>query len=88
LPNQEYRWRLLQVPLELTALQGNIAVDELSQPMLHLHGTFSAADMRAYGGHIKEAEVAGTCEIFIHLLDGKELHRSLNDDVGLKLLDL
>lgn len=82
-----YTWKRLEEALEITSLQGNLAWDG-DVPFLHLHGNFSNSNMQTYGGHVKEAEVAGTCEIFLHIWDKDALRRRQDDAVGLKLLDI
>ncbi len=89
LETREYKWKKLDQLLEITSLQGNFAQDDQGETMLHLHGSFSDTDMQAYGGHIKELAVAATCEVFIHgWFDKEPLRRTLDDEIGLKLLDL
>lgn len=64
-----YESKKLDELLEITSLQGNVAWEaplDSGKPFLHIHGTFANAEMRAYGGHIMELEVGGTCEIFLH----------------------
>lgn len=91
LSSQQYSWTKLEEPLELTNLTGNIAwsAGQQSEPALHLHATVSDASLHASGGHLQEAETAGTVEVFIHRwLSDDGLHRSRDEDVGLNLLDL
>lgn len=88
LSEQQYEWNMIEEPLEILNLQGNIAFDETGNPIFHLHGTFSRADMSALGGHIKDLEVAGTCEILVQHWGDDKIMRSHDDQVGLSLLDL
>ncbi|MDB5185581.1 MAG: protein of unknown function superfamily protein [Candidatus Saccharibacteria bacterium] len=84
---QQYNFKKLDQLLEITSLQGNIAwVD--NKPFVHLHGTFSNAEMQGLGGHVKELEVGGTCEIYIHTWEGEPIARVLDAETGLPLLDL
>lgn len=85
--DKEYHFTELEGDLEVCSLNGNIAHDESGKPMIHIHATISDADLRAFGGHVKELIVAGTCELFIDLRTGT-LRRSLDQDIGLKLLQL
>lgn len=85
---QEYDWKRFDELLELTNATGNIAWQD-DKPVLHLHATISDASFHAHGGHLKEAEAAGTVEIFIHRwLDSSGLNRSSDKGTGLNLLDL
>ena len=54
-----------------------------------MHTRYSRAVTRreCIGAHIKEAFVAVTLEIYLTPLD-VSVSRKLNDDIGLKLLDL
>lgn len=88
LQTQEYTWTKLEEALELTNLTGNIAWQD-NEPALHLHATVSDAAMHARGGHLKEAEVAGTVEVFIHMWDKPQgFTRELDEQTGLNLLQL
>ncbi len=87
LASREYRWQKFDELMEITSLQGNISTDESNQPVVHLHGSFSRADFSAIGGHVKELEVGGTCELFITEVP-LSLVRRQDEAVGLKLLDL
>lgn len=87
LPTKQYNWQKLSQPLEILSLQGNVARED-DMPVLHIHGTFSDQNMQAIGGHVKELEVAGTCEILLHRWYHESLNRSQDPDTGLKLLDL
>lgn len=88
LEKQQYIWKKFAQPLELANVTGNIAwIDD--KPALHFHATISDADYQTYAGHLREAEVAGTVEIFIHRwLDNYGLHRDKDDQTGLNLLSL
>lgn len=87
LDNKEYRWKKLDQLLEITSLQGNIAWNG-DEPILHIHGSFSDSGMKAYGGHVKELTVGGTCEILLHRIYTDKLTRSFNEQIGLNLFDL
>ncbi|MDQ3123123.1 MAG: DNA-binding protein [bacterium] len=88
LPSQSYTWAKLDEPLELTNLTGNLAWQD-EAPLLHLHATVSGSSLHARGGHLKESEVAGTVELFLHFWDGdKGLKRTHDSSTGLALLEL
>lgn len=88
LNTKTYKWKKFDQDLEITTLQGNVSwVDD--EPMLHIHGSFSDEEMHGYGGHVKELQVGGTCEVLLHRwYETEGLTRSQDDAVGLKLLDL
>jgi predicted DNA-binding protein with PD1-like motif len=79
-----YEWKTLMQNLEIVSFTGNVALVE-QKPFLHIHGIFSDSDLHCYGGHIKEAVVGPTCEVY--LIDFQtDLQRVLDDTTGLKLL--
>jgi len=84
---KEYHWKKFEQLLEITSLQGNVAWKG-EEPLLHLHGTFSDENMQAIGGHVKELEVGGTCEIFLHIWNSDQLTRYQDPETGLNLLNL
>lgn len=91
LDSKQYTWKKLDQPMEITGLQGNVAWDNprsSGEPVLHIHGMLSNKQMQAFGGHIKELEVAATCEILLHRWYDQDLVRSQDVEVGLNLLDL
>jgi predicted DNA-binding protein with PD1-like motif len=88
LNSQEYKWTKIDGPLELTNLTGNVAWNG-DEPALHLHATVSDTGFLTRGGHLKEAEVSGTLELFIHRWQSDErLNRSKDEKTSLNLLDL
>jgi uncharacterized protein len=85
---QGYSWTELDEPLELVSLQGNIAWED-DKPVFHIHAAVSDQSLHVRGGHLKEAVVAGTAEIFIHMLDkDTQLMRGHDNETGLSLLKL
>jgi predicted DNA-binding protein with PD1-like motif len=45
--------------------------------------------MNGFGGHVRELQVGGTCELFIHLKQGSNRWTRREDtSIGLKLLDI
>lgn len=92
LEDKTYEWKKLDQVLEIISLEGNIAWEDPltagAEPVIHIHGVFSNRDMNSFGGHVKELEVAGTCEILLHRWYQGGLRRELDDETGLKLLEL
>jgi predicted DNA-binding protein with PD1-like motif len=84
---KRYKWQKIDKLLEITSLQGNISWDG-NEPVAHVHGVFSDETMAAYGGHVKDLGVGGTCEILLHRWYSGQLTRALDEQTGLKLLDL
>lgn len=86
LEQKSYKWRKFDQPLEITNLTGNVA-SLGSEIVLHVHGTFTDESFRAFGGHVRELAVAGTCEIFLNIWPA-DLRRSIDTETGLNLLEL
>lgn len=69
---------------ELLSLHGNISRKEGS-PYVHVHTSLGRADFSVIGGHLFEAQVAVTCEIFITPV-GSLPEREYDADIGLHLI--
>lgn len=72
--------------MEMTSLSGNVTEKE-GQAYLHLHANFTDADGQVVGGHLNEAVISGTCEMFIHTLPGT-VGRKPDDETGLNVFAL
>jgi predicted DNA-binding protein with PD1-like motif len=83
---KKYHSREFVGDYEITSLLGNIStLDGL--PYLHLHVTVSDGSLQAFGGHLSEAVVSGTCEVIITSVKD-QVTRSFDTEVGLNLLEL
>lgn len=87
LNKKEYAWKTFDGAFEINSLQGNLSLNELGEPMFHLHGTFSRANYETLGGHVKDLVAAATVEVFVHRAY-KPLRRKTDPEVGLQTLDL
>lgn len=72
--------------VEVVSLLGNVARKD-GKPKLHLHGAFGDRDAKTYSGHVAEAVVNPTLEVFLTEL-GLELRRERDEKTGLDLLAL
>ncbi|QEY34543.1 DNA-binding protein [Caproiciproducens galactitolivorans] len=72
--------------MEMTSLTGNVTEQE-GQVYLHLHANFAGADGHVVGGHLNEAVISGTCEMFIRTLPGN-VGRKPDDETGLNVFSL
>lgn len=81
---KEYVGTVLEKPYEVTALMGNVS-EMNGELYLHLHITLADVDHNAFGGHLNEAVVSATAEIWIDVVDGT-VDRAFSDTVGLNLL--
>lgn len=69
---------LLEGPLELLSLTGNIVPDETNTPDCHLHIMAGKSSCDVIGGHLFDAQVFATCEIVLTelVVQGVERHHS------------
>ncbi|MBI2550504.1 DNA-binding protein [Candidatus Woesearchaeota archaeon] len=84
LATKEYAWKKAEAELEIDSIIGNVALFE-GEPLVHAHATVSDSEMHSFGGHLKEAVVGASCEVFLTPLQGK-LERKYDDTTGLKLI--
>lgn len=76
---------VIEKELELINLMGNISQKD-EKLYLHLHAAFGDEKGNAFGGHLNEAVISGTCEIFINIIDGF-IDRIFDDETGLNIID-
>lgn len=79
---KEYSEKEFNEPLEIVNLLATITHEGL-----HAHIALGNAVMQVFGGHLKEARVAATCEIVVRKWDA-EISRKYSEEIGLKLLDI
>lgn len=72
--------------MEITSLIGNVTTKD-DEVYLHLHANFADADGHVIGGHLNEAVVSATCELFIHTIEGT-VGRQPDEFTGLNLFDM
>ena len=72
--------------LEMTSLLGN-ATEKDGGVYLHFHAAFAKEDGHVVGGHLNEAVVSGTAEIFIQTAPGT-IGRKDDPATGLNVFDL
>ena len=87
LPGEKrYATRELRENLEVLSLSGNLAAGEQG-PIVHAHAALGRADFSVVGGHLFEAEVSVTLELFLTPTGGR-LARALDPRFDLNLLRL
>jgi predicted DNA-binding protein with PD1-like motif len=84
--NRQYKENRISKPLEIVSLCGNITLKD-GAPYLHIHASFADSDGNVFGGHLNEATVSATCEIFIKLIYGS-IDRKNDDATGLNIFDI
>jgi len=82
---KKYNFEYFKQPLEIANLTGNITTLN-GNIHVHCHATLSDINMEAIAGHLKEAVISATCEIFLVKLD-EEVSRKYDEDIGLNLMD-
>lgn len=83
---KEYHNKELAGEYEITNLTGNITTKD-REVYLHLHITLGDEEYKAYGGHLNECWISGTCELVIDSVEG-EISRVFDDYSGLNLWNL
>ncbi|MGI6117631.1 MAG: PPC domain-containing DNA-binding protein [Bilifractor sp.] len=84
---QKYMKTEINEPTEITSLVGSITEMD-GRPYFHIHAAAGKEDGSMAGGHLNEAVIGGTCEIFVTVIDGTVGRRK--DDhtgTGLNLFD-
>ena len=82
---KEYKKRVFGEEMEISSLIGNITMQG-KKVYHHIHVTVCNADLQAFGGHLNECRISGTCELFLTVLDG-QVGRKYDDVTGLNLFD-
>jgi predicted DNA-binding protein with PD1-like motif len=75
----EYELESVEEPVELLSLQGNFARKDDGELVVHCHATVAKRGGAAMGGHVLQATVHNTAEIFIHKLSEIELKRKTEE---------
>jgi predicted DNA-binding protein with PD1-like motif len=83
---KKYAAREFDQQMEVVSFQGNAALKD-DKPFLHLHGVFGLGDFTVIGGHIQEATVHPTLEVWLRSED-VPVRRAKDPSSGLDLLDL
>jgi len=81
---KEYLSTVLEKPFEITNLTGNVSQMD-GKLYLHLHITLGDAEHNCFGGHLNEARVSATAEIWIDEVEGS-VDREFSPTIGLNLL--
>lgn len=82
----DYNETKLDCFMELLSLEGNVTQMN-GETYIHLHASFGDSEGKAYGGHLKNAVIGATCEMFIEPLENV-VNRIKDSDTGLNIFDL
>ncbi len=80
---KEYHNKELVGEYEILNATGTITTKD-GEIYLHLHITLGDEGYKAYGGHLNECWISGTCEMVIDAADG-EVDRAFDDYSGLNI---
>lgn len=80
---KQYQEKTFVAPMEITSLLGNITTKD-GETYLHIHMNAAGSDYNTIGGHLVNATISLTGEIFIKEINGT-VEREFNNDVGLNL---
>jgi uncharacterized protein len=86
LEKKEYEKQPVEEQVEVMSLIGNIAVHD-KEPKIHAHIVIGKRDFTAHGGHLLDAIVRPTLELFLSEVP-VILKRSIDDVTNLPLIDL
>lgn len=81
---REYQDFILDRPLEITKLIGNISLKD-GNPIIHAHLTLADENGSAYGGHLMPGTIIFACEIILQIFDGTPFERKFDEETGLPL---
>jgi predicted DNA-binding protein with PD1-like motif len=84
LETKTYLKKTFDEELEVLGVMGNIALFE-GEPLVHLHGTFSKADMSVIGGHLFDMTISATGETHLQIFEGG-VKRAYDEVTGLNLM--
>ncbi len=82
---KEFKKRTFDEAMEISSIIGNITMQG-KKVYQHIHVTACNKDLQAFGGHLVECRVSGTCELFLTLAEG-QVYRKYDEVTGLNLLD-
>ena len=83
---QKYYGKEFEGEFEIASMNGNVSLMD-GKIWPHLHIVLGDTDYKCFGGHLEEARIGVTCEIFIEPLDA-EIDRTVDEETGLKVWSL
>jgi len=81
---REYRFMVLEQPLEITKLIGNVSYKD-NKPFVHAHITLADKEGHAFGGHLAPGTLIFACEVILEAYDGPFFQREMDETTGLPL---
>ena len=86
LSEKQYTFKEFTGNMEILQTTGNVTLKNGS-PFAHIHINIADEDCRSFGGHVKSAIISATFEGVLNIIDD-EIHREMNDDVGIALMNV
>ena len=86
LEKKRYNTKQFSQALEIVSLMGNVTMKG-NESIIHCHIVVGTNEMNLYGGHLKEATVAATCEIIFNELE-EVVYKEQDEDTGLNLINM
>ena len=86
LGTKDYQKLQINEQVEVLSLIGDIALSK-GEPKVHAHVVVGKADGTAHGGHLMEAHVRPTLEVFV-VESPNRLVRTIDEETGLPLINL
>lgn len=86
LETKEYEWKTFPEVHEVLSLNGNVSMVS-DKPFIHSHMVISNNEFQTWGGHLKEATVGATLEVFVTSTTGS-IKREMDSEIGLNLLNI
>lgn len=83
--DKKYMKRELEEDMEIASLVGNISLSADGRPYLHLHVVLGGI-WNVYAGHLNEAYVSATAEIFVSVTENAVIGRRFDKETGLNLM--
>lgn len=84
--SKEYNPLIFEENMELTSLVGNVSQKD-GEVYTHLHIVCGREDASTVSGHLNEARISLTAEIFVDIIDGN-IGRIFDEDLGINIIDL
>lgn len=84
---KDYKKIQINEQVEVMSLLGNISLSENGEPKVHSHLVVGKSDGTAHGGHLLEALVRPTLELFL-VESPSQLQRKMVEEIGLALIDV
>ncbi len=80
---KQYHANSFEKIMEIVSLLGNLSTKD-GEPYIHLHASLADENGNIFGGHLNEAIIGVTSEIFVNIIDG-EMDRIYQEETGINI---